>query len=1046
MFHKISKTDFAINHVCGTDRNCHREIGDCNPERILAENKKRKKLRGHGINLLNCKYECVRKAALAVGLREVDETEEWMVFWTDCSVSMDRIMDMKRYQRINHFPGMIEICRKDLLARNMNRMRRYFPKDYNIFPKTWCLPTEYIEFQGYCRSLKQKTIICKPESGCQGKGIFITRHPQNISPDEHIICQAYISKPFIIEDYKFDLRLYVLVTSCDPLRVFLFKEGLVRFATSKYRSPNNSNVSDVCMHLTNYAVNKNSENYDHDVQKGSKRKLSWLRVWLERHSYDAGATWRSIEDVIVKTLLVAAPVLRQNYRTAFPGHVGPSSCFELLGFDILLDFKLKPWLLEVNHSPSFHTESALDEEVKEALLKDTLTLLNLTSSDRRRIVEEDKRLSQERLLQKKHSSSQRELLQSSQASRLAEVEEHEERHSGGFYRIYPRDNEHLYSRFLQQAKKYCQETLASRAREEYNRQVVQSQQDKEPAAQGRSLGRGRGHQGESSGEQRDRCDERRDQRQLRRQPSTSSSFSTRDWSYPAGRTAPSSGRSWVWNSFEARHIVEEEEVVRQRLLSQREALVRRLGVEHAVHALLGPTMHLYVPNSISAPRWPPLATSGPSGPSGTYDAPAPHAPQNGSHPPGHADALDPRPPFPIPHGPHTPSCLHVSCYRFHVSVPRSAAVPHASLYSRAQCALLPAPGARSAHPAASVAQSAASVAPAPPASSAPAAPKCSITYPAGITARPSHPGTHAGTHTIQPSTHTETHTTHSNTLSATHTTHRTSHADNTHTCRHTTHTCLPSHTTHTCLPSHSTLHSAHTDIHTAQSSAHTAIDYRLRGDTSTHRGTHCCHPAHTHTPLPSHTRSAGTTHTQMPLPSHTHLPSARTSTHTPSPSTLERYSTATQGARPVTHTPRSKATHGVRPVACADTHTSLPQLGPAKKGGVASSDQGRAAANGCLTVSRVPGGMSGGVIGGVSSSSSQVSVSLIELKLPERQQPALPIISGLSVWKQLCRNSLRPLVGRDSAQARPIKRTTGEPPATRKEHAQGSEHKPSRSE
>lgn len=47
-------------------------------------------------------------------------------------------------QKINHFPGMSEICRKDSLARNMNRMHKLFPRDYNIFPRTWCLPGESV--------------------------------------------------------------------------------------------------------------------------------------------------------------------------------------------------------------------------------------------------------------------------------------------------------------------------------------------------------------------------------------------------------------------------------------------------------------------------------------------------------------------------------------------------------------------------------------------------------------------------------------------------------------------------------------------------------------------------------------------------------------------------------------------------------------------------------------------------------------------------------------------------------------------------------------
>lgn len=53
-------------------------------------------------------------------------------------------------------------------------------------------------------------------------------------------------------------------------------------------------------------------------------------------------------------------------------------CFEILGFDIFLDDKLKPWILEVNHSPSFSTDSPLDFKVKKNLIADATTLLNLS--------------------------------------------------------------------------------------------------------------------------------------------------------------------------------------------------------------------------------------------------------------------------------------------------------------------------------------------------------------------------------------------------------------------------------------------------------------------------------------------------------------------------------------------------------------------------------------------------------------------------------------------------------------------------------------------
>lgn len=52
-------------------------------------------------------------------------------------------------------------------------------------------------------------------------------------------------------------------------------------------------------------------------------------------------------------------------------------CFEVLGFDIFLDEALKPWILEVNHDPSFETDAPLDFKIKKQLIADTLKLLNL---------------------------------------------------------------------------------------------------------------------------------------------------------------------------------------------------------------------------------------------------------------------------------------------------------------------------------------------------------------------------------------------------------------------------------------------------------------------------------------------------------------------------------------------------------------------------------------------------------------------------------------------------------------------------------------------
>jgi hypothetical protein len=106
------------------------------------KSKKQKKKRQIGICVTNTKYECVRRVGRKLGFREVEENEDWTLFWTDTSVSIDRVNQMKRWQKINHYPGMSEICRKDFLTRNMNRMAKLYPKDYTFYPKAWCLPAE----------------------------------------------------------------------------------------------------------------------------------------------------------------------------------------------------------------------------------------------------------------------------------------------------------------------------------------------------------------------------------------------------------------------------------------------------------------------------------------------------------------------------------------------------------------------------------------------------------------------------------------------------------------------------------------------------------------------------------------------------------------------------------------------------------------------------------------------------------------------------------------------------------------------------------------
>lgn len=85
------------------------------------------------------------------------------------------------------------------------------------------------------------------------------------------------------------------------------------------------------------------------------------------------------QDVIVKTLILAYPHLLHSCTVSRHGQLqdGKSQFFEILGFDILLDHTLQPWVLEVNRSPSFGTDADLDLHIKTAVIRDALKLANI---------------------------------------------------------------------------------------------------------------------------------------------------------------------------------------------------------------------------------------------------------------------------------------------------------------------------------------------------------------------------------------------------------------------------------------------------------------------------------------------------------------------------------------------------------------------------------------------------------------------------------------------------------------------------------------------
>jgi tubulin polyglutamylase TTLL6/13 len=366
-------------------------------------------------------------------------------------------------------------------------MQRWLPEDFHYFPPTWILPQDAKDFKQQFNNKKAKTFIVKPEASCQGKGIFLTRNCEWMAGSaEHYVAQRYIHKPYLIQGFKFDLRIYVLITGVNPLRAYITKEGLARFATEKYESPAGGNLGNMMMHLTNYAINKDSCGfvYNRDPNRddvGHKRSLKAILRHVdekrkffseEAHKPSAEQIWHGIREICVKTLLTAQPALSHVYRNSKPEDMENNLCFQILGFDIFIDHQSKPWLLEVNQSPSFSTDAPIDLRIKKNLIIDTVKMLGL-SLKRKQKYQAQKKVDQQKRMLTGYNTKWRVTNDEKEAMKEAKMQAKDQMemdNKGQYELLYPpakgdEEAAERYDRILTKAREVYEESVMMKRKE-----------------------------------------------------------------------------------------------------------------------------------------------------------------------------------------------------------------------------------------------------------------------------------------------------------------------------------------------------------------------------------------------------------------------------------------------------------------------------------------------------------------------------------------------------------------------------------------------------
>ncbi|WP_386083950.1 PqqD family peptide modification chaperone [Vreelandella sp. F11] len=329
-----------------------------------------------------------RQTLQAKGWKEGNE-QDWQAAWVTGMPPRAAFKTTSASRVMNHIPGNAALTVKSRLHAGLSALRECTRRHYgeahpntkrlNFFPRAYEMPHDYPALVEDAAAHPEKRWILKPTNASKGQGVQVLRDPTTAPLAPNWLVQEYVANPHTIRGHKYVLRLYMLIVSIDPLRVYLYDQGFAKLASAPW-SPDD--IDNPFSQLTNPDIN--ALNLDAEIPV-EFIDLDRYRHWLREQGHDDQALFSQLHDLATLTALSGVEAMRA--RSQEDG-ADPRGCYELIGLDCLVDDQLKPWILECNLSPSLGTcakpehGGVVEEAVKTGLVQDMIALTGLAQLPR----------------------------------------------------------------------------------------------------------------------------------------------------------------------------------------------------------------------------------------------------------------------------------------------------------------------------------------------------------------------------------------------------------------------------------------------------------------------------------------------------------------------------------------------------------------------------------------------------------------------------------------------------------------------------------------